>query len=262
MLLVLCLGGGLIDVLCSAVRLAGFWPTFGICCSQVRSSLIGSVLEKWHYPWWRAPRKWALIALLIFQLGVDPLLRCLALPLGPVELVSAWADDIAQICMAYPGLLLAYTTLQDFACVSGLVLQRQKCVIIPLGTMDIDAWQRGLYEFLQSMAGVAEIPVREGARYLGVWIGRGPDLDCTQLGLAKLQARAEAVAGLGFGAPHGIHLYSVAGTSCVRHSLSCALPSEDLRRVWNQSFARHFSASQALGSTQYWAKELHCWPAS
>eukprot|EP00971_Amphidinium_carterae_P344858 6485513-Amphidinium_carterae.1 len=101
-----------------------------------------------------------------------------------------------------------------------------------------------------------------GARYLGVWIGRGAELDCTQLAQEKLRSRAESVAALGFGAPHGIHLHTIVGTSCVRHSLSCALPTSELRHLWSQSFARHFSASQALGNTQFWAKELHSWPAS
>eukprot|EP00971_Amphidinium_carterae_P224941 4462267-Amphidinium_carterae.1 len=56
----------------------------------------------------------------LFLLGLDPLLRALAMPLTPNELVSAWADDVTLICLAYPALLLAYNTLLEFAKVSGL----------------------------------------------------------------------------------------------------------------------------------------------
>eukprot|EP00971_Amphidinium_carterae_P057398 1134812-Amphidinium_carterae.2 len=60
------------------------------------------------------------------------------------------------------------------------------------------------------------------------WIGdngRGATLDSTQLAPDILRSRAEAVGGLGLGAPHGIHLVTVVGTSCVRRSSSCAFPS-------------------------------------
>eukprot|EP00971_Amphidinium_carterae_P179856 3567317-Amphidinium_carterae.1 len=138
----------------------------------------------------------------LFLIGLDPLLRSLEMPLTPNELVSAWADDIALICLSFPSRVLAYDILVAFASVSGLVLQRKKCAVIPLGSLDVEAWQLGLYDFLRAQHDVVEIPVIDGARYLGVWVGRGDSLDCTQLVQDKLRARAMAVADLGFGAPH------------------------------------------------------------
>eukprot|EP00971_Amphidinium_carterae_P117455 2326702-Amphidinium_carterae.1 len=69
------------------------------------------------------------------------------------------------------------------------------------------------------------------------------------------------VSDLGIGSPQGLRLYQVVGTSCVRHALSCSLPSSSLRSLWHTIFARNFPAASALGDSRFWAREMHSWPA-
>eukprot|EP00971_Amphidinium_carterae_P290226 5762630-Amphidinium_carterae.1 len=93
------------------------------------------------------------------------------------------------------------------------------------------------------------------ARYLGIVIGRGTELDLSIDAHEKLRARGSIVAYLGLGSPQGIRLYQVVGASCVRHALSCSLPSKALRTLWHSIFATHFPAASALGDSRFWARE-------
>eukprot|EP00971_Amphidinium_carterae_P326554 6457421-Amphidinium_carterae.1 len=196
-----------------------------------------------------------------FLVGLDPLLRQLASRLRPEDLLSAWADDLAAVTVSFRSLLLVYNDITCYTLVSGLALQLQKCVLIPLGASSLLEWTAELYNLLPADHGIRAIPIQLTARYLGILVGRGEDLDLSLGAHEKLLARAVLVSDLGLGSPQGLHLYQIVGTSCVRHALSCCMPSSSLRTLWHTIFAKHFPAASALGDSRFWAREAHSWPA-
>eukprot|EP00971_Amphidinium_carterae_P212604 4219431-Amphidinium_carterae.1 len=124
-----------------------------------------------------------------FLMGLDPLLRILASRQRPLDLLSAWADDLAAVNIDFQSLCLVYDAIARFTLVSGLALQLSKCVLIPLGASTIEEWTVALYAWLPAGHGLREIPVRLTARYLGIMVGRGSDLDLGVEAHDKLRSR-------------------------------------------------------------------------
>eukprot|EP00971_Amphidinium_carterae_P022127 436650-Amphidinium_carterae.1 len=58
-----------------------------------------------------------------FLVGLDPLLRYLASHLHPLDLLSAWADDLAAETIDFRSLSMIYDAVVRFTLVSGLALQ-------------------------------------------------------------------------------------------------------------------------------------------
>eukprot|EP00971_Amphidinium_carterae_P334086 6469170-Amphidinium_carterae.1 len=197
-----------------------------------------------------------------FLIGLDPLLRRLVDMQGPRELSSAWADDLAVVCNSISSLLRSFDAIIAFERVAGLRLQLAKCALVPLGALSLDQWDA--YARTQVPAGHALLllPVKTGAKYLGIFVGRGADHDCTVLAHPRFQERGTLVAAMGLGTPHGLQLFQVVGTSTLRHVIACALPSFQLHRLWDRVLATCFPATTPLGDSKFYAKELHGWPSS
>eukprot|EP00971_Amphidinium_carterae_P260955 5176874-Amphidinium_carterae.1 len=134
-----------------------------------------------------------------FLMGLDPLLRLLSSHQRPLDLLSAWADDLAAVSIDFRSLCLVYDSIARFTVVSGLALQLSKCVFIPLGASSIEEWTVALYDWLPAGHGLREIPVRLTARYLGIMVGRGLELDLGVDAHDKLRTRGALVADLGLG---------------------------------------------------------------
>eukprot|EP00971_Amphidinium_carterae_P075043 1483094-Amphidinium_carterae.1 len=81
-------------------------------------------------------------------MGLDPLLRRLDSLQHPLDLLSAWADDLAAVTVSFESLRLVFEAIANFTFISGLALQLQKCVLIPLGASTIEAWTAELYAWL------------------------------------------------------------------------------------------------------------------
>eukprot|EP00971_Amphidinium_carterae_P122197 2419574-Amphidinium_carterae.2 len=95
-----------------------------------------------------------------FLVELDPLLRRLAAQQHPSELLSAWADDLAAVSVSFATLSMVFGAIAEFTLVSGLALQLQKYVLIPLGADSIEEWTAALYSWLPPAHGLRAIPIK------------------------------------------------------------------------------------------------------
>eukprot|EP00971_Amphidinium_carterae_P213397 4234947-Amphidinium_carterae.1 len=158
------LDGALLSFVLELLRPSSLFLRWRGSCSRVLRMVEGTPQGGPMSPWF-------------FLMGLDPLLRILASRQRPLDLLSAWADDLAAVNIDSHSLCLVYDAIARFTLVSGLALQLSKCVLTPLGASTIEEWTEALYAWLPAGHGLREIPVRLTARYLGIMVGRGSDLD-------------------------------------------------------------------------------------
>eukprot|EP00971_Amphidinium_carterae_P332087 6466050-Amphidinium_carterae.1 len=152
-----------------------------------------------------------------FLLGLDPLLRKLVSRQRPHDIASAWADDLAAVCATVSSLLCTLDAVVHYERVTGLRLQLAKCVLVPLGALTLEQWDTIVRTQVPAGHALHLLPVKTGAKYLGLFVGRGSDHDCTMLAHPRFQERGSLVAALGLGSPHGLQLFQIVGTSTLRH---------------------------------------------
>ena len=134
------------------------------------------------------------LSLLLFALTADLLLRTISRSL-PTSLVRAFADDTAVVMQALMrDSALLDNIFMEFGHASGLHLNLQKCIIIPVGRHSHDSIVLSLQS---SSARWTRMTFADWGRYLGFAIGPGRDRHQWASALGKYEQRAHQWARLG-----------------------------------------------------------------
>ena len=168
---------------------------------------------------------------LLFAVVVDPLLRRLRRE-SPSATVRAYADDLATVLSNLSGALPTLSVIfSDFALASGLQLNFNKVVIVPLG----DSCPLDVHRHLQdSVPSWGQVQVRHWAEYLGFVLGPDKADRSWAKALRKAEARARMWAPLAL----GLHFACVVFRTYVASILGFLLQLEPLPASWPPVEAR------------------------
>lgn len=179
----------------------------------------------------------------MFALAIDPLLRWhIAQRFFASARIFAFADDIAfalnNVRAQLPQVAAA---LEAWAAVSGLRLEPQKCVFLPVWTADAYAESE---EFISECPAFAGAMVRKSARYLGIELGIASHDTQWEPVIAKAIQRAREVALAGASLPARIVLFNIhVGSLFLFKGRFCAPNRKALRGIVGQ----HKSLRQPRG---------------
>eukprot|EP00971_Amphidinium_carterae_P220681 4380937-Amphidinium_carterae.1 len=98
---------------------------------------------------------------------------------GPRDMASACADVLAAVNTTITSLIRTFDAIVAYERVSGLRLQLAKCVLVPLGALSLDHWDAIVRTHVPAKHTLLLLPVKTDAKYLGIFVGRGEDHDCT-----------------------------------------------------------------------------------
>ena len=141
----------------------------------------------------------------------------------PNTLARAYADDTALVCEDFEaeGPILE-KLLREFEEVSGLRLNLQKCIIIPLGTKDVGAFRRQRDNWVP---GWRTMLVEGCGKYLGFWVGPTKGEKSWTEPLQKFQTRCTTWAEQGMGLYLQTQAYNTFAQSTLMYIAQLEIPS-------------------------------------
>lgn len=165
-----------------------------------------------------------------FNLGIEPLLRCLLSKiLGGRFVPRVFADDVgsafSNILMDLPKFL---SICSFFSRASGLTLNFLKCVAVPLWSIDLVRFRRLL---VVACPLAADLTCSNSLKYLGTYLGPGAS-DVAWIGQgAKLLSRTWTLKKLACGLEGSVHAYRVRAFSVLSHVAQFLPPSPKILKI-------------------------------
>ena len=163
----------------------------------------------------------------LFAIVADILVRALVWRIPPqLGIVRAYADDIAIVlCNAFivlPALVVLY---EKWELASGMILNKRKCVAVPLGWTSLESFSILLREYAGNWA---DFEVALCAKYLGVYIGPGSTMKSFAAPMKKYEARCRSIRAMGMGLTTTISLYNMFAASVLSFILQFMEPTKQL----------------------------------
>ena len=163
----------------------------------------------------------------LFAIVADILVRALVWRIPPqLGIVRAYADDIAIVlCNAFIVLSALVVLYEKWELASGMILNKRKCVAVPLGWTSLESFSILLREYAGNWA---DFEVALCAKYLGVYIGPGSTMKSFAAPMKKYEARCRSIRAMGLGLTTTISLYNMFAASVLSFILQFMEPTKQL----------------------------------